>query len=494
MDERLAGTQFADASPKIGRRIAELLVASGTSEAALLETSAALPAVGPEPGAGIELRGQIPVIDGDALLDRDHSILLGLMEGSLVRFDDANLSTRWRLRLDDRDPRIVWCNGRIAVFQRPFAGAEAVTIIDPEQGTVVWSTPRTSSIWTEEPPPVDQQDRLPNGLPMLASEVLVGCDGASVVLVRRDGRLARFGMEDPAPDIRIARSKLARIQTFELYGGMIVLVGRLGGSDVPDTVVTVHDPRTLEEIAEFKTTSSAPVRWAFATALGEVFLGTDAAIERWAIDAEGTPRAVLVTMNSQTGATSSPMLVGANLLFATANDIPAILPLFGGETRILDIPDAEDVNRSLRGMVPVPEGVIVQFTDRLLLVGPTGEVRGADVSPRTRNLNFALPVKAGVLRCDSSVLAGAPDEPGARGVDFGVVVQALSPRHGLRVEGEPFAFRTGVETIGRAVAADGWLLFSAKSRLIGIPMPAGGVPKVDPAVPARRGTGVDTGG
>ncbi|MCE2884416.1 MAG: PQQ-binding-like beta-propeller repeat protein [Planctomycetaceae bacterium] len=494
LDERLAGTQFADASPKIDRRIAELLVASGTSEAALVETSAALPAIGPEPGAGIELRGQIPVIDGDALLDRDHSILLGLMEGSLVRFDQANLSTRWRLRLDDRDPRIVWCDGRIAVFQRPFAGAEAVTLIDPEQGTVVWSTPRTSAIWTEEPPPVDQQDRLPNGMPMLASEVLVGCDGASVVLVRRDGRLARFGMADPAPDVRIARSKLARVQTFKLHGGLIVLVGRLGGSELPDTVVTVHDPRTLEQIAEFKTISSAPVRWAFATALGEVFLGTDAAIERWAIDAEGTPRAVLVTTNSQTGATSSPMLVGANLLFATANDIPAVLPLFGGETRILDIPDAEDVNRSLRGMVPVPEGVIVHFTDRLLLVGPTGEVRGADVAPRTRNSNFALPVTSGILRCESAVLAGVPDEPGARGVDFGVVVQALSPRHGLRVDGEPFAFRTGVESIGRAVAADGWLLFSAKSRIIGIPMPLGGVPKVDQAVPAGGGTGVDTGG
>ena len=494
LDERLAGTQFADASPKIGRRIAELLVASGTSEAALVETSAALPAVGLEPGAGIELRGQIPVIDGDALVDRDHSILLGLMEGSLVRFDNANLSTRWRLRLDDRDPRIVWCNGRIAVFQRPFAGAEAVTLIDPEQGTVVWSTPRTSAIWTEEPPPVDQQDRLPNGMPMLASEVLVGCDGASIVLVRRDGRLARFGMADPAPDVRIARSKLARVQTFKLHGGLIVLVGRIGGSDLPDTVVTVHDPRTLEQIAEFKAISTAPVRWAFATALGEVFLGTDSAIERWAIDAEGTPRSVLVTTNSQTGATSSPMLVGANLLFATANDIPAVLPLFGGEMRILDIPDAEDVNRSLRGMIPVPEGVIVHFTDRLLLVGPTGEVRGADVAPRTRNSNFALPVTAGVLRCESSVLAGAPEEPGARGVDFGVVVQALSPRHGLRVEGQPFAFRTGVESIGRAVAADGWLLFSAKSRIIGIPMPLGGVPKVDQAVPAGGGTGVDTGG
>ena len=506
LDERLAGTQFADASPRIARRIAELLVASGTSEAALVDTSAVFPTVGPEPGAGIELRGQIPVIDGDALLDRDHSILLGLMEGSLVRLDNSNLSTRWRLRLDDRDPRILWCNGRIAVFQRPFAGAEAVTLIDPEQGTVVWSTPRTSAIWTEEPPPVEQQDRLPNGLPMLASEVLVGCDGASIVLVRRDGRLARFGMADAVPDVRIARSKLARVQTFKLHGGLIVLVGRLGGnpggnpggntggSDLPDSVVAVHDPRTLEQIAEFKTISSAPVRWAFATALGEVFVGTDAAIERWAIDAEGTPRAVLVTTNSQTGATSSPMLVGANLLFATANDIPAVLPLFGGETRILDIPDAGNVNRSLRGMIPVPEGVLVHFTDRLLLVGPTGEVRGADSAPRTRNSNFALPVTAGVLRCESSVLVGAPDEPGARGVDSGVIVQSLSPRHGLRVEGQPFAFRTGVESIGRAVAADGWLLFSAKSRMIGIPMPVGGVPKVDQAVPAERGIGVDTGG
>ncbi|MFM7258961.1 MAG: tetratricopeptide repeat protein, partial [bacterium] len=494
LQQRLEASPLAIELPKIDRRIAELRVASGVVDDALARTAVNLPTVGPDPGPGIEIRGQLPAIDGDALYDRDHAILLGLLEGSIARLDDADLSTRWRLRLDDRDPRVVWCKRRIAVFQRPFAGAESVTLIDPEQGTVVWSTPRTSAIWTEEPPPVDQQDRLPNGMPMLASEVMASCDGTSIILVRRDGRLARFGLDDATPEARLSRARLARVHAARLHGGLLVLVGRPGGSDLPESVVMVHDPRTLDLIAEFKPASSSPVRWAFATALGEIFLGTDAAIERWAIDAAGTPRAVLVTTNSQTGASSSPMLVGAHLLFATSNDLPAMLPLFGGDARVLELPDAGDANRTIRGMIPVPEGVVVHFNDRLLLVGPSGDVCGADAAARTRNCPFALPVASGLLRCDSASLEDAPDDPTARGVDIGFVVQPLSCRLGLRMEGKPFGFRTGVETIGRAMAANGWLLFSAKSRIIGVPMPAPSDPKAVPEQPVQGGRGVDTGG
>jgi outer membrane protein assembly factor BamB len=487
--ERIAPTPLATRLPKIDRRIAELLAASTDSSAALVATAPDYPKIGTEPGAGVELRGQIPIIDGDALLDRDTSIVLCLVDGSIVRLEGADLATRWRLRLDDRDPRVVWCGKRLAVFQRPFVGSETVTLIDPEQGTVVWSTPRTSAIWPDEPPPVDQQDRLPNGLPMLASEVLAGCDGTSIVLVRRDGRIARFGLGDAAPDATVGRSKLKRVHSARLHGGLLVLVGRVGESDQPETTVTVHDPRSLETIAEFRTASQAPVRWAFATALGEIFLGSEAAIERWAMDAGGTPRPMLVTTNSQTGASSSPMLVGANLLFATANDIPAVLPLFGGDMRIVEVPGVEDGNRTIRAMIPVAEGVVVHFNDRMILVGPTGEVRGADASSRTRNSPFALPIAGGILRCDSSMIEDAPDEPGARGGDFGLVVQPLSTDRGLRVEGKPFAFRTGVETVGRATVFEGWLLFSTKSRIVGVPMPVSEAGGDTPGAP-----GADAGG
>jgi hypothetical protein len=274
-----------------------------------------------------------------------------------------------------------------------------------------------------------------------------------------------------------------RVHAARLLGGLLVLVGRSADGAESESFVCVHDPRTLEPIAQFKTISETPVRWAFGTALGEIFLGTDTAIERWAIDSSGTPRPMLVTTNSQTGASSSPMLVGANLLFATANDVPAVLPLFGGDVRFLEIPAAEDVNRTIRGMIPVPEGVVVQFNDRAILVGPTGEVRGADASNRTRNSPFALPVAAGLLRCDTSVINDAADDPGARGGDYGLVVQLLSTERGLRVEGKPFAFRTGVETVGRATVFEGWLLISTKSRVVGIPMPLSGAGKADGGAP-----------
>jgi hypothetical protein len=146
-------------------------------------------------------------------------------------------------------------------------------------------------------------------------------------------------------------------------------------------------------------------------------------------------------------------------------------------------------------MIPVPEGIVIHFNDRLVLVGSTGEVRGADAIVRRRNCNFALPVASGILRCETTVLSNAPEDAGARGLDFAVVVQPLSIAKGLRIEGEPFALRTGIETLGRAVAADGWVLFSAKSRVIAVPIPVTGGRDDGAAAPAEGAAdGVDTGG
>ena len=58
-----------------------------------------------------------------------------------------------------------------------------------------------------------------------------------------------------------------------------------------------------------------------------------------------------------------------------------------------------------------------------------------------------------------------------RGSGDACIVQQLSPKHGLRIEGEPFAFRMPSETLERALVANGWLLFSSKIALVAVPLP-----------------------
>jgi hypothetical protein len=72
-----------------------------------------------------------------------------------------------------------------------------------------------------------------------------------------------------------------------------------------------------------------------------------------------------------------------------------------------------------------------------------------------------------------------------RGSGDACIVQQLSPKHGLRIEGEPFAFRMPGETVERALVADGWLLFSSKIALIAIPLPAPIPVRAEP-VPAEE--------
>jgi outer membrane protein assembly factor BamB len=483
--ERLQATPLATEAVLLERRVAELLVASGGGGPSGEKPGVVLPQLGAQRGSGVELRGRVAAYDGAAFEGRDPSLILAYVDGALARLGSEKLEPAWRLRLDDRDPRVLWAANRVAVYQRIPGGGENVTVIDPNDGTVLWSTPKAAALWMDDPNMVKTPERAPNGLPFVLSEVLPACDGENIVLARRDGRLARFGLRDERPDPVLAIAPLPRIFSTSLFQHRLVLGGQRQKSQSAEPSVAVMDPRSLEVLAEVQPTSGMPVRWAFATVLGEIFIGTDEGIERWTIDAMGTPRPALVTTNAFVGASSGPILLGANVLFRSANDIPTVLPLFEGDARPLEVAMNGAGNRVIRGIFPVAEGAVVHMTDRLLLVGPTGEVRGVDSSARGGTYNFAFPTKSSV-----ALIEQAPLEPEREGLDMrgsgdACIVQQLSPKHGLRIEGEPFAFRMPGETVERALVADGWLLFSSKIALIAIPLPAPIPVRAEP-VPAEE--------
>ena len=480
---------------QLDRRIGQLLVASGVLEpqrnarAVRYPRIGADPDIGLNPGKAIELRGRVARFDGNALDQRDPSLILSVLDGSLTRLQPSTatpvtLEPSWRLRLDDRDPIVLWARDRIVVWQAAISIGDSATIVDPTTGAVIYSTPKSTALWIDADADAAGADRGdgtgtivgPGGEIFIPSQVLPRCDGESLVLIRRGGQIARFGVGDALPTPTTSRGILSRIYTASLYDGLVTIAGRGVDGDSPTSTVAVLDARTLEERTRFQTATGEDVRWAFATALGEVFVGTMSGIERWTIDAAGLAHVVLATTTSRAVATDSPILLGGNLLVAAQDDRPTLIPIFEGDARTVDFPDSQEpgamagASHTLRGLIPVPEGVVVHATDRLMLLSSTGEIAGVDSSSRERNYAFALPTDHGVLLLDGMAARQVAAADGAVRVEFPYILQHLSRAQGLRIESPAFELRCSGQRVDRALLSDGWLLLSSNFGLTAVPL------------------------
>lgn len=459
---------------RVDRRLAQLLVASGIETAPGTDR---LPRVGNEPGVGLEIRAKIARFDAVGAAQRDPSLALAVLEGSLVRLSSETLAPEWRLRLDDRDPLVLWARDRVVVWQSSIGSGESASIIEPVGGTLVYSTPKAAALWLDGELPAGDQgaSRGPNGEAFIPTQVVPVCDGESLVLVRRSGQIARFGVADEIPDPKTSRGILSKIYAVSLADGLLTIAGRSATGNSPTATVAVLDARTLEEFVRFQTATGEDVRWAFATALGEVFVGTATAVERWAIDATGVPRLAMLARGALSDETESPVLVGANLLTARPTGTVSLIPIFDGPIRMLEFPGAaEDGSRSVRALIPIPEGVVVHFSDRLMLVAPTGEIAGVDASARARNFGFAIATSGGILQVDGLGLADSDGVGNETRGEYISVIQNLSRRHGLRIEGRAFEVRCSGERFERATVLDGWMILSARNGSTAIPLPESG--------------------
>jgi hypothetical protein len=370
------------------------------------------------------------------------------------------------------------------VWQAAISIGESATIVDPTTGAVIYSTPKSTALWIDADAAgagADGSDGTgtivgPGGEIFIPSQVLPRCDGESLVLIRRGGQIARFGVGDALPTPTTSRGILSRIYTASLYDGLVTIAGRGVDGDSPTSTVAVLDARTLEERTRFQTATGEDVRWAFATALGEVFVGTMSGIERWTIDAAGLAHVVLATTTSRAVATDSPILLGGNLLVAAQDDRPTLIPIFEGDARTVDFPDSQEpgamagASHTLRGLIPVPEGVVVHATDRLMLLSSTGEIAGVDSSSRERNYAFALPTDQGVLLLDGMAARQVAPADGAVRIEFPYILQHLSRTQGLRIESPAFELRCSGQRVDRALLSDGWLLLSSNFGLTAVPL------------------------
>ena len=478
---RARSAQERSALAAIDSRIADLSHASGIDRADIRPPSPPLPAVGATPVLGLDLRPRLLAESSTARATRDRMLVLGLLDGALVRMDGPDLSLRWRLRLDDRDPLLLWAKDRVVLWQTLPKGEFSALIIDPSDGTLLYASPRASELWPEvaagpERAQPEQGSPFGNafqpdpnarrfaGMPAQVSAV---CDGASLVLARRNGDIARIGFMDERPTPVLIRGALEQLTTESIEDGLLTVGGRVSAEQGFKSVVRVFDATTMSPLARIEPISQSDVKWAFATRLGEVFIGTRTAIERWTFSPGGDALPTLVSFVTETLDTERPTLLGANLLAFDASTRPVLVPILAGDPRNFSYPDGADA-RQVRDFQVTPQGVLIQSDDRFVLVGPSGECVGLDSSNREATLSFGLAVQGEILQVNTN----PPDaDPGRVRYQLSCVIERLDPARGLRNLGGAFEVRARDSRISRVLAVDGWLLLSNAQGTIAVSLP-----------------------
>jgi outer membrane protein assembly factor BamB len=478
------------AAAAVRRRAAELLVASGRESPLLGARAQRFPAVGAQPGAGRDLRSRLVRLTGGAFLSRDPSMVLAVGDGALMRLDArpeardgvAPLEPMWRLRLDDRDPTVLHAGERIVLWQSLPGVTESAMVIDPTSGVVELSTPRTAELWAAGEGGAERPGAVttPDGGAFVSAQVLPLCDGETLALVRRNGDLARFAVGGPREEPRLVRGALQQVFCASLDDGVLALGGRGGQRNDPRPLAIFLDARSLEKLHSIEPVSGQEVRWVRASALGELFMGTASGIERWTTGADGVPRAELVTTTNDVVATDAPILLGPRLVVLDRNDRPLLLPVFEGPIAAVEepepvMPDEFGQSLSLRGLLPLPEGLLIHLEHRCILLGHDGSIVGVDSTAGERNFTFVLPTRDALLQFNG---LGGRQVPGAGAgtfrIDFSYLVQRLDPAKGLRLDGVPLEVRCPNQRADRALVVDGWLLLSSSQGTTAVPLPAGG--------------------
>jgi hypothetical protein len=461
----------SDDSAAFANRIAQLALASGLDRAPVFRDPRTLPSVGAQPVRGLDLRPRLVDESANSRLHRDQGMVLGLLEGALVRLAGPELTMQWRLRLDDREPQVQWANGRIVLWQRPPKGDSGALVVDPSSGALVYSTPRASELW-----PQAGGGALGSGagaeraarIPALPSVISPLCDAQNLILVRRNGDLARIGFMDERPIAQTRRAVLEQVFAESLQHGVLAVAGRRSDAAGSRAVVALLDPRSLATRAEFEPISSSDVKWVLTTPIGEVFLGTRTAIERWAYTAEGVLAPTFVALTPESAESLAPVLLGSSLVTIDPEGRPTITPVFEGDQRALALGRLED-SQIVRSLEPLPQGLLVQSEDRFVLFSQSGERIGADSCYRDAQVALAVPVQGELLKVYS---VQTQADGGRVRTDLSCIVERLSPDKGLRNRGEAFEVPGGDTSVNRALAIDGWLLLSHSQGTIAVAMPA----------------------
>ncbi|MFM1803761.1 MAG: hypothetical protein RL136_640 [Planctomycetota bacterium] len=474
------------------QRIDALLHASGITRSPSELRSESAPLLGPRATAGFDLPARLVKESYTARESRDRDLILGTLDGSLVRLAGPALDPQWRLRLDDRDPLLLWSRDRIVLWQTLPKGEYSALVVDPANGSVLYASPIGSELWPREGAGAAdgaggvlepggfqiQQDRA-GGFPGparfrgLPSQVSPVCDDRSLILVSRTGDLARIAYQDERPSAQLDRGVLDQILAESLDHGQLALGGRRATAGGIETTVKLLDATTLSTRASITPASQSDVSWVFTTELGEVLIGTRTAVERWTQEADGQYMPSMVSFALETIETELPSLVGSGLLVRDRSTRPIYIPLLAGAPRALEYPDGATA-RQYFGNTRIGDSLLLVTEDRLFLLGPAGEFTGADGTAWESGFQLALEARAsdGSSQILQVNLQQPEAETGKIRYQFRCVVERLDPAGGLRNLGGSFEFTVPNSRISTASAFNGWLLVSNAQGTIAVALPA----------------------
>lgn len=469
----------AQAERATRRRIAELLVASGIEREELRRLPGAFADLGREPLDGIDIPGRLVRTEIDAPEGASPSLLLAVQAGALARLGLEDLRPAWSLRLDDRDPLVVWSADRIVVWQSVAAIGESMLVLDPATGVPTRPAVRVADLWEAAKliaPDQPGAQFAPDGGSFQPARIRPLCDGRSVHLVRANGDLARIGLDSPDAAPQLVRRALGVVFVSTLENGMLAIGGRDGSRDDPRSTVRVLDAVTLEERARFETRSATDVRWIRTTPLGEIYVGTVGGVEGWILSPDGGARPFLASADPECVQTSGPAIpLGGSLVVRDRVDVPLRIPILAGDPELVVLPEPPmGRSRTMRGMRLLEEGLLLHAEDRVAMLAHDGAIAGMDVSARERNFVFALPCRDTVLQIDGLGARQNEDVGASARIEFAYVLQALSRGAGLRLDADAFEMLCPNQRVDRAQVVDGWLLMSNVMGISAVRFPTGG--------------------
>lgn len=410
---------------------------------------------------------------GVASASHDH-LIVRTSDGSLVCSHLPTMQTLWSIAIGGQSAEILELGDRYVVGLASKTGDLGGIVIQADDGEVLQTIDDLGRFL----PPRDSLSRnpdgfLPTGRPFFPFEIVMVPDGEDGLgLVRRDGDLAFLDLEDPVSVRWSRRDLMDRVNGFIVQPGVLQVFGAREVEDEVVGVVVTLDPET-GAILWSAELGVGEVQWLADGPAGRLIAGTRDAVHL--LDpasgmlgqARGWSRS-----DPRLYETFAGWLAGDGVVLIDGNGVPVALDArFGGiapEAASLPV-DPGWIPGPLVDVQEVDQGRrVLVFSDRLVLLGASGELLGADALPTRGRENLAVAVaEDGLYLLYKQVV----------GNSYRRRIQRFSPDRGLMIDGPSFDFEPMATVAEGLDAGDGWLLLTGLDEVQALrigPRPAGG--------------------
>lgn len=491
-------TQARDALEHIVNVYGDVRVISRTGEKSASQWLAELNTVSPSPTLARPVLGlpgtEAQTLSGSVVAAHEFAVSslptdrFLLREGADLRLIDAKtLEPLWHITLKDDLPEILRFDRRnILLWYSTDAMNPHAVMLNAEDGTVRWSTPRLSQLLSN--PVADLvhaqrvREQMPTGEPFDPLQTLPVVTDQSLILIQRSGGVIAFDLTD-GQTVQWSRPKtLEQVHLVAHHEAALVLAGMAhdAGGSAGSTkrpwlmpAILVLDPRTGEPVfgqnGMFKPASLTGVKWLQVGPLGQLIYATSESID--AIDLYAGRRMWSNSNHSSIDSLRS-WWVGEHVVIEDHR----------GRLRNVNVRDgliSEPFQTPVRGEWDVLElrhviasgnRLIARYRQRILIYEPdSGLITGADAISDERDYLWLLPAQDRMVlinyRAEQVLLADQP----IRRTRYHYRIHLLSDNG--KAMANPVELPPLSERVLHAGVVDEWLLLSTRADTIAIPVP-----------------------